>query len=332
MRINQSNFVQPRIFVSSTSGDLMNELRSSICDFLIKELGFIPLMWEDGKHFPYVDTAPNKPANDSIRAVKQCHIYILIIGPTYGTRLTDSGPSITHEEYLNVLNANVPIYAFVPEKIFNVVKLFNENPDIDFNSYVVDNEVFKFINDLIQKKTLVWKFNNASDIIRVLRDRFALLFGALLNLNKHCGWLNCMESAEEIEKNAKEVWVATLDLYWDSEYKEFRDLVRENVIKRGVIYKYIIIDTKENRMRFDQMIKYYINKGCKDAVKQVTAKWVLHEQFKWITEVVIYNPNDEFTAILVNPMDVINRDEKYDIILGDKYARRLHEQLSSILN
>jgi hypothetical protein len=332
MRLNQSNFIQPRIFVSSTSGDLMNEYRISIHAFLSKDLGFIPIMWEDGKHFPYIDAVTGEPAIDSIRAVKQCHIYILIIGPTYGTRLTDTGLSITHEEYLSALNANIPIYAFVPEKILNVLKLYNENPNADFSSYVKDKEVFKFINDLLQKKTLIWKFNNATDIIQLLRNRFAILFGAFLNLNKQSGWLGCMESGEELERNATEIWIATLDLYWDYEYKEFRDLVRANVIKRGVIYKYIIIDTKENRKRFNQMMKYYLENGCTNAIEQVTAKWIKYERFHWITEVVIFNPNGEYTAIIVNPMDVTNRNEKYDIILPYKTASRLHEQMSLILN
>ncbi len=289
-------------------------------------------MWEDGKHFPYVDTDHGKPIADSIRAVTQCHVYILIIGPTYGTRIEETGQSITHTEYINVLNSNVPVYAFVPEKIFNVLKLYNMNPESDFSDYVIEKDVFRFINDLMQKKTLIWKFNTAGDIIQVLRDRLALLFGAFLNLNKNCGWLHCMESAEDLEKNAKEVWIASLDLYWDSEYKRFRDLVRENVIKRGVIYKYIVLDTKENRIRFDQMIKYYLNKGLKEADKQVTAQWLQDHEFPWTTEMAIYNPHEEYTAVIVNPMDVIDRDEKYDIVLADKSARRLHQQFFYIFS
>ncbi|MEA2413551.1 MAG: hypothetical protein QOI58_208 [Thermoanaerobaculia bacterium] len=92
-----------RILVSSRS-DLPDE-RIAAFD-AISEAGHDPDRYED---WPALS---QRPLDASIAAVKRDDILVLLLGATYGL-LTETGRSITHEEYLAAREKNIPVLAFL---------------------------------------------------------------------------------------------------------------------------------------------------------------------------------------------------------------------------
>lgn len=334
MKVNRLHYQAPTVFVSSTSGGLLNELRKNLGDFLGNQMGYLTWMWENGEFFPYADTAPTQPDLDAITAVRDCHIYILLIGPRYGTIRNGQNVSITHEEFLNALDANIPIYAFVKNNIWNSRDAYFNNPQGDFSAYVEDVRVYDFIRDIMNRNILIRGFEYGDEIISILRRRFANLSGAFLRFSKSCSWIWCEETTEEIEGVAEEMWIATPDLYWDWTNEVFRRIVQNNVIQRGVRYKYIILDTEENRERYNQMIDHYVQNDV-DVNNQIDVTWLSANDFIFPTETAIYNPNSidlpKRKAIFVNAMEVADRNNKYNVMVGPDSFRRLLKIFSRIL-
>lgn len=172
---------KPTVFVSSTCYDL-KQIRTDLKSFFEEQLGYDVLLSEYAS-FP-ID--PNiGTANNCLRAVdERADIFVLVVGCRYGC-VTETGHSITNMEYLRAKEKGIPIYAFVDKRILNILPLWRDNPDVNFQSTVDTPKLFEFV-DTFRANDRIWSFDfeTAQDIISKLRAQLGYLFYDSLKL-KH---------------------------------------------------------------------------------------------------------------------------------------------------
>lgn len=102
----------PRVFLSSTCYDL-KELRSQIRGF-ITDNGYEAVLSEYGDIFFEYNTHPQ---DSCFVEVKRCHMFVLIIGNTYGSHYynqeVSSPASVTMKEFETALKADIPKHVFI---------------------------------------------------------------------------------------------------------------------------------------------------------------------------------------------------------------------------
>ncbi|QBI18867.1 DUF4062 domain-containing protein [Egibacter rhizosphaerae] len=94
-----------RAFISSVRRGLGEE-RDALRG-LISALGHVPVRFEDFTAQP----VPSRQA--CMEAVSSCDICLLLLGPSYGDRLPDTGVAPTHEEFNVARSRGIPLYAFL---------------------------------------------------------------------------------------------------------------------------------------------------------------------------------------------------------------------------
>lgn len=103
---------KPRVFLSSTCYDL-KELRSQIRDF-INNYGYDAILSEYGDIFFEYGTHPQDAC---FAEVTKCHMFLLIIGNTYGSfyhnQNTSRPSSVTMKEFEEALDKNIPKHVFI---------------------------------------------------------------------------------------------------------------------------------------------------------------------------------------------------------------------------
>ena len=102
----------PRVFISSTCYDL-KELRSQIREF-INDYGYDPVLSEYGDIFFEYGTHPQDAC---FAEVAKCHMFLLIIGNTYGSFYHNSDTvkpaSVTMKEFEEALDKKIPKHVFI---------------------------------------------------------------------------------------------------------------------------------------------------------------------------------------------------------------------------
>ncbi len=170
----------PTVFVSSTFYDL-RQIRSDLCDFVEKELGFRFLASEH----------PSFPVDPDVSTIENCRrqvehgadILLLVVGGRYGSVDPRSRKSVTNLEYLTARAKGIPIYCFVQREILAIYPVWQANPDGNFEGHVDTPRLFDFIHQ-IRSEDAVWvfPFNGAQEISSVLRTQLAYLMKRGLDL------------------------------------------------------------------------------------------------------------------------------------------------------
>ena len=162
----------PSVFISSTCYDL-RQIRKDIKDF-ITGLGYEAILSEFNS-FP-IDPNLNTVDNCVSIVKERAELFVLIIGGRYGSE-SENGKSITNLEYIYARAKGIPIFVFIQNSVMDIIKLWKDNPQMNFKSYVDSTKVFEFIETIRNiEKTWVFGFGNAQDICDTLRDQFAYLF------------------------------------------------------------------------------------------------------------------------------------------------------------
>jgi hypothetical protein len=161
--------------VSSTFYDL-RQIRADLTDFIVDELGYVPLLSELNS-FP-VNPDATTTENCRRRVEEHADILILVVGGRYGSIDADTAKSITNLEYLTARSKGIPIYVFIEKNVLALVPVWLQNKDANFTGIVDDTRVFHFI-DQIHSVDKVWthEFETARDIIDALRRQLAYLMG-----------------------------------------------------------------------------------------------------------------------------------------------------------
>ncbi|MEP6743819.1 MAG: DUF4062 domain-containing protein [bacterium] len=170
----------PTVFVSSTCFDL-KQVRSDLHDYL-EGLGLQPIISEH-RSFP-IDPNINAVENCLKVVEERADIMLLIVGGRYGSP-TEHGKSVTNLEYLRAKAKNIPIYVFVQNSILNILPVWKNNPDGNYEGIVDSNELFKFV-ELLKDAENVWivGFDVAQDICSMLRQQLAYLFKESIDLRQ----------------------------------------------------------------------------------------------------------------------------------------------------
>jgi hypothetical protein len=163
----------PTVMVSSTFYDLQ-QIRKDLADFLLKDLGFNPLLSEMNS-FP-IDPDADTIENCRRRVQKNADILILVIGGRYGYVDSESSRSVTNLEYLSARLKGIPIYIFIDKRVLSIMPVWKKNSDADFSGQVDNVKVFDFINEVrSEHKAWTHEFETAQDIVASLRNQFAYL-------------------------------------------------------------------------------------------------------------------------------------------------------------
>lgn len=161
-------------------------------------------------------------------------------------------------------------------------------------------------------------FQDERAVLSDLHAQLANLFGALLRFDKGARrWLWTEARTGAMERQASEVWILTPDLYWDFQDEPYRTLVRNNIVDRRARYRYLFMDTQQNRERVADLTSEYAEALGKDVPDLVQFASIPAEAFFWCTEHVLFNP---FTSaecgLVVDICKERDRSRKYDVEMG----------------
>lgn len=249
----------PTIFLSSTCYDL-RQIRTDLKNFFEKELGFDILLSEFNS-FPI--TPDNNTIDNCTQAVKEyADMLVLIVGGRYGYR-TESGKSITNLEYIAAKEKHIPIYVFIDKNVMNMINLWKDNPNMDFNSVVDSAKVFEFIDTLRNKENIwVYGFEYAQDIISTLRKQLAHLFLRMLKLKNQVDTTNITTYLQSLKGDALRLLIEK-PFAW--EHKIFGQICEDGIkslqdLKRD--YKYGISLEKSKKLTdFGEILKWIEEKN-----------------------------------------------------------------------
>lgn len=263
----------PSIFVSSTCYDL-NQIRLDLGKF-IETIGCDPVLSEL-KTFPVIPEAGTIEA--CLDAVNQrADIFILVVGGRYGSQ-TDNGKSITNLEYLQAKAKGIPVYVFVLKSILHNMPPWKDNPEADFSSVVDSVKLFEFVESLQDSgEGWVFSFENAQDIIEVLKKQLSYLFMDGLELRKKVRGSQLPESLLALNSKAIQL-VIECPFAW--EYRFFSEVLSNE------------IDNLKD-MRWD--LKYNIRFG------KVVPLVSLNDIVSWAS-----NKIDELLSIVATSTDLVN--------------------------
>ena len=98
--------MQEKVFISSVIKG-MDNFRAEAKE-TIKLMNLVPVMSED---FP---ASTNSSKDACLQAVRECNLFVLILGKNYGEK-TEDGISVTHAEYSEAKKQNKPILVFIEQ-------------------------------------------------------------------------------------------------------------------------------------------------------------------------------------------------------------------------
>lgn len=309
---------KPRIFISSTLDKNTDAVRKEIME-LLSQNGYEVLAFETD-NFPYTNDNSSNVIEETINAVAKANLFVLIIDENFGTIF--DGKSVIQREYLRARELLLPTYVFIQENVWQDYR--DKNIGNQYN--VKSDEHFEFIKTVSEYKIAEYKL--PKECINHIKAQLLNFLGGSLKFSTKASWLWNENYTRSVEKNANEVWVVTPDFMWDYNDAEFRNIVIDNIINRGCIYKYIYLANNENKAKKNEMIRYYkrvfseAGKNIQEIEEHVQFLDVRPEKFYWANEQIIFNPfalNER--AIMVDVMDVRDKTLKFNIEFG--YGNRV---------
>lgn len=211
---------RPQIFISSTFYDL-KVVRDDIARAM-KDLGYETIRHEMGA-IPY--SRSDKLESSCYREIANCDILVCIIGGRYGSNSTIMPGSITQNELRSAYEQGKQVYVFVDKTVLAERTFFNKNKSVSGVTFSHDRKVFEFVDEVDQLPTgnPLFGFDNASDIIALLKEQLAGLFQRLLAEQSHKEQLQLLdelkssistvgELAQFLSAKADETGVAVKDI------------------------------------------------------------------------------------------------------------------------
>lgn len=306
----------PRVFISSTFEDLLEEVRDQLKNEL-EAASLRPLMSDLGS-FIFTD-GRSSITTDTIQAAAVSDFYVLIVGRRYGTSDGD-GRSVTELEYEAARSAAIPTAVYVHEKVWSGFESYRNGAVGDTDWWVDDERVFGLLERVTGDGLRCCPFTHGREITTDLRSRLGNLLGGYLRFDARAAhWLWTEEYTRQVERSAEEVWILTPNFYWDYADPDFRQLVFSNVVERGASYYYLYSATAENKARVEEMIRSYEGSELGDDwTSRVHYAGIPPEHFNWCAEQALYDPGvpGRERGIIVDAMDERDKMNKTNIELG----------------
>ena len=182
----------PRVFISSTYVDLQDA--RSVVESFFKSLTYETISMERGGI--YYDH--NKPLDESCYdAVKESDLMILIIGGRYGSPTSKDSMagvkkynSITKKEYETAIKANIPVFTFIKDSVYNEHYTYINQPVQHRKHFVpkfVDNIlIFNLIQEIrnLDSNNQIIKYETVDEILTYLKKANADLVYNAIKINK----------------------------------------------------------------------------------------------------------------------------------------------------
>lgn len=320
---------KPKIFISSTMDKNTDVFRKAIMDAL-KTQGYEILAFETNS-FPYSNDNSNNIIEDTVNAVANANVFVLILDENFGTIVNDQ--SVIQKEYCRAKELKIPTYVFIQEDVWRQYKEKN----ISSNGYIKTWGHYDFIKAVSEYKISEYKLPD--DCVDHIKAQLLNFLGGALRFSTKASWLWNENYTRSIEKKASEVWIITPDFMWDFKDEEFRNIVSNNITKRNCKYKYIFLANEKTTAMKEEMMRYYKKvfaenqKDQTELQKQVLFVPVKPSKFFWSCEQIIFNP---FTlderAIMVDVMDVRDRTLKFNTEFGLEKRLAFREQFINYWN
>jgi len=181
---------RPQIFISSTFYDL-KIVRDDIARAM-RDLGYETIRHEAGE-IPYA--RGDKLENSCYREVANCDILVCVIGGRYGSSSSVATGSITQNELRSAYEQGKQVYVFVDKAVLAERTFFNKNKSVEGVTFTHDRKVFEFIDEVDQLPSgnPLFGFENASDLISMLKEQLAGLFQRLLSEQSRKGQLQLFD-------------------------------------------------------------------------------------------------------------------------------------------
>jgi hypothetical protein len=188
-------------------------------EVFIESLGYDAVLSEKGT----IAYSPDQPLDESCyREVKNCDLYVLIIGGRYGSETSETKTgsarsfferyeSVTKMEYTAALEDDVPIYILIEKAVHAEYQTFLKNRDSKQINYAhVDSvNVFHFIDAILAqpRNNPIQTFEKYYDIESWLRIQWAGLFRELLkqrsNQSQLRGLTTHVQELSEVNKTLR---------------------------------------------------------------------------------------------------------------------------------
>lgn len=240
---------KPRVFLSSTCYDL-KELRSQIRDF-INNYGYDAVLSEFGDIFFEYGVHPQDACFSEI---KKCHLFILIIGNSYGSlyyRQNNIQPSsITMKEFEEAIRRDIPKHVFI-----------NRFVEYDYQNYIRSwsNKLkdYKAAGNILDEQKEMEKFKESFDNEYPFpQESYRHLFRFIDAIYKNNLSVITFEYAEEIKNSLTKQWAGAMYDYLTSNKSIPKEYIGELFAKvdkiNDAIFK--IADSRKedgNKVSFD---------------------------------------------------------------------------------
>lgn len=172
------------VFVSSTYEDLI-PYREGAQRVLIR-------LEQTIKGMEYFGSNPNKPLDVCLNSVRECKIYVGIIGMRYGSIESTTGKSFTQLEYEEAIRNNIPTLMYIisddcpvlskyvdtderAEKLAEFKSLLKEKHTVSFFNSPEDFSA-KFTQDMVSLLDAMGRINEVQEIKRDIQKEFDKIF------------------------------------------------------------------------------------------------------------------------------------------------------------
>lgn len=171
----------PNIFISSTIEDL-HHLRDTVRETIL-EIGYNPVLSDYGD----IGYSTLSSAEESCYStIKDCQLVVLLIGKRYGSK-SKNGLSITHNEFVNARDQNIPVISIVDKEVMTFKKVYDANKTKAIKGHTfpaMDDAdlTFEFIQTIMDSpiNNGILTFYKASEAREHLKKQLAHIFGNLL--------------------------------------------------------------------------------------------------------------------------------------------------------
>ena len=186
---------KPKIFISSTMDKNTEVIREEIKQELDKK-GYEVLAFET-KNFPYSVDNSESVIQETVNAVANANLFVLIIDENFGTIVNTE--SVIQMEYQRAKELKIPTYVFIQRDVW---KDFRDKK-IDQDGLIKSQEHFDFIKSVAEYK--IAEYGQPKDCIKFLEAQLFNFLGGALKFSTKAGWLWNENYTRSIEKNASEV-------------------------------------------------------------------------------------------------------------------------------
>lgn len=228
----------PKIFISSTCYDL-RYIRENL-KYFISNMGYESVLSEDGDVF----YNPDEHTHDAcLNEVKNCQIFVLIIGGRYGGKYKKSSTSITNAEYEEAVRLKLPVFTLVERGVLGEHHVYQKNkgkPNADKIVYpnADDTKIFQFIDEVRKSpyNNAIFPFSDFRDIESYLKKQWAgMVYNFLTNQIETRKVSDLFEeihaATEKIEYYTKQVALHTGDIKTAAVIKIYEFMTKAEIIQ-----------------------------------------------------------------------------------------------------